>query len=106
MAGVPILGTTGLGNFMEPLRCGSSGFLRAHRLRGGERRGGGLECCELFWDAFVLFNILLHHAPGHEVMKFFIGPQTEHFLSTAGRISRLESFIDLLKKVFKLVAFT
>ena len=52
---------------------------------------------------FVFFAILLHRATRDQILEFFVSTQTEHFLASAGGVSRAEILVHNIKEFLKLV---
>lgn len=51
--------------------------------------------------ALVFLADFFDKAAGHQVLQFFVGPQTEHFFATANGIAYLEVCKNALEKVIK-----
>ena len=64
--------------------------LRRDRLR----EGGG--------QALVFLAGLLHRATGDQILKFFIGAQTQHFLAAAGGITGTQIFVHDIEELLEL----
>ena len=59
---------------------------------------------KLLGDSLVLFEILFHHATGHQVLELLVGSESEHLFPTACGVSGFETFVDLVKKIFEFEA--
>lgn len=61
--------------------------------------------CETVEAAIGLAD-LRTETPAHEVLKFFVGPQTEHFFAATHSILQLEVLIDEAEEGIELVGLT
>jgi hypothetical protein len=52
--------------------------------------------------ALIFFAILFHRTPRDKVLQFLVGPETEHFLAAAGRITRAQIFVHDVEELFEL----
>src|SRR3954469_23728796 len=48
--------------------------------------------------ALVFFAILFHRTACDQVLQFFVSPQAEHFLASAGSVSRAEILVHNIKQ--------
>src|SRR5687768_1736653 len=87
--------------------CGR-GFLGKSRNRSGIVLSGGFLSCRIgagsFVDAggaLVFLADFLDQAAGHEVLKFLVGAQAEHFLATADGIANLEIGENALEEIIE-----
>ncbi len=61
--------------------------------------GIGARCFVNAGGALVFFAEFLNKTAGHEVLKFLIGAQAEHFFSTADGVANLEIGEDAFEKI-------
>ncbi|MEO6847646.1 MAG: hypothetical protein ABI443_08830 [Chthoniobacterales bacterium] len=50
---------------------------------------------------FVFLASLFHHATGHQVLEFFVGTETKHFLSTARSITLTKPFMNNFEQLLE-----
>src|SRR2546423_9354372 len=53
-------------------------------------------------QAFVFLAGLTHGAASHQILKFFVSTEAQHFLAAAGRISRAQIFVHDIKELLEL----
>ena len=51
------------------------------------------------WSAFVLFADFFDKSAGHEVLKFFVGAQAQHFFAAADGVANFKICKNTLKKI-------
>ena len=54
------------------------------------------------WQALVFFAALFDRAPCHEILKLFIGPQTQHFFAATGSVPGPQILVYDIEKLLKL----